>query len=203
MRFSNSRSPRLRQCVAALAIVLVASSNAAAQTLFERSDAHGSMPSRPFRVSFDVEPTSRPGPAQEKRLAQAAMVESSGIQFRPPRRKYGSNSSPASKQAQRLTASVALGVLGFLAGGVLVGNMTRDQAAAWRDSCSAERSEPWRARSPATCWSSESTGSDTGLTGLTPLRELRGVRRAVGASSRPGCPGRRESPARRCSRVAR
>jgi len=126
VRASNPRPQRLRQCVAVFTMVLVASSNAAAQTLFERNDARGSMPSRPFRVSFDVEPTHRPGPAQGRPLAHAGYGESSGVQFRPPRRKYASNPSPASKQAQRLTAGVALGVVGFLAGGVLVGSMTRD-----------------------------------------------------------------------------
>ena len=58
---ANVGAVRLRQLVAGLAIVLVVSPGASAQSLFDPNPSTGPAPSRPFRVSFD-------GPKAAERL---------------------------------------------------------------------------------------------------------------------------------------
>jgi len=124
MRDSRSASARLRQCIAGLAMVLVAAPGATAQTLFEKHDPARPGPSRPFRVTFDRQATTPPIQTDMARWSLASNADASSIQFKPPRRKYHGTSSSSMKSAQKLTAAVALGIVGGFAGGLLGGALT-------------------------------------------------------------------------------
>ena len=120
----------LRQLVAGLAIVLVVSPGASAQSLFEPNPSTGSRLSRPFRVSFDAPRASENLPGDAGRWSPSRNAEASAFQmqpFNPPRRKYpGQSGSGAMKSAQRLTAAVALGLVGGLAGGLIGGTLNNN-----------------------------------------------------------------------------
>jgi uncharacterized membrane protein YeaQ/YmgE (transglycosylase-associated protein family) len=126
MRDSKSGGVRLRQLVAGFAIVIVVSPDASAQTLFERRDSTRPVPSRPFRVNFDSQATARPVQADLSGWSTLSNADVSGIQFRPPRRRYPGTSSSATKSAQKLTAAIALGLVGGLAGGLIGGTLNNN-----------------------------------------------------------------------------
>ena len=122
MRNLKSGGGRVRQLVAGFAIVLVVSPGATAQTLFERDSTRPAR-SGPFRLNFDGQPAARPVQADLSRWSPVSNADQSGIQFRPPQRRYPGPPSSATKSAQKLTAAIALGVVGGLAGGLVGGAM--------------------------------------------------------------------------------
>ena len=125
MRNWTSGGVRFRQFVAGFAMVLVVAPGAAAQTPFEGGGQARPPSSRPFRVRFDTPATVTPIQTNLSRLAEASHADASTIQFRPPRRRYPGTPSSATKSAQKLTAAVALGVVGSFAGGLLGGVLTK------------------------------------------------------------------------------
>ena len=130
MSEAKATGVRLRQMVAGLAIVLGVSPGVSAQSLFDPNPSTGPALSRPFRVSFDAPRASETLPGDVGRWSLSSNIEASAFQmqpFNPPRRRYpGKSGSGAIKSAQKVTAAVALGLVGTLAGALAGAAITRD-----------------------------------------------------------------------------
>jgi hypothetical protein len=116
--------------MAGLAIVLVVSPGASAQSLFDSNPSTGPALSRPFRVSFDAPRASETLRGDVGRWPLSSQAKPSAFQmqpFNPSRRRYpGRSGSGAMKSAQKVTAAVALGLVGTLAGALAGAVVTRD-----------------------------------------------------------------------------
>lgn len=107
----------LRHVTAAVAIVLMASANGQAQTLFGGKVPRGSAGAHQSRAIFDGSRVPA-APADARRWGSSPALDAPPLRPLPPARSFGSRpaGSRINKSAKRFLAGFALGTLGFFGG---------------------------------------------------------------------------------------